>query len=80
MVSGKGTPQTATLLCPTAFFNQFPLIFLQRSCYITTGIFMNFEKLTTKFQQVFSNVQSLALGNENQVTEPIADFWFLGDF
>jgi hypothetical protein len=34
MGSGKGTPQTATLLCPTAFFNQYPLIFLWRVCYI----------------------------------------------
>ncbi len=32
---------------------------------------MNFEKLTTKFQQAFSDAQSLALGNENQVIEPI---------
>jgi ATP-dependent Clp protease ATP-binding subunit ClpB len=32
---------------------------------------MNFEKLTTKFQQAFNEAQSLALGNENQVIEPI---------
>lgn len=32
---------------------------------------MNFEKLTTKFQHAFNEAQSLALGNENQVIEPI---------
>jgi len=31
---------------------------------------MNFEKLTTKFQQAFSDAQSLALGNENHVMLP----------
>ena len=31
---------------------------------------MRFDKLTTKFQQAFSDAQSLAVGNDNQFIEP----------
>lgn len=31
---------------------------------------MRFDKLTTKFQQAFSDAQSIALGNDNQFIEP----------
>ena len=34
------------------------------------GKIMRFDKLTTKFQQAFSDAQSIAVGSDNQFIEP----------